>query len=144
MDKGFFGDLLLKFVNGTTWVVHQEKDKPFGFKLADGRAIVPRHGQPTDFASIPWFFRRVLPKTGTRHMQYGRSAVIHDVLYRTQEIDGQQVERAFADWLMKEAMVLDGVPKIIALIIYVAVRIGGAKAWKESTHKLGLIKTGGV
>ena len=37
--------------------------------------IVPS-GFKTDFASVPWFFRRFIPKTG----RYNEAAVVHDYL----------------------------------------------------------------
>jgi hypothetical protein len=64
----------------------QKEESDFRFKLFIAFTYVPPKGFfgqitvppgfKTDFASVPWFFRRFIPKTG----KYNEAAVIHDYL----------------------------------------------------------------
>lgn len=76
----------------------------------------------TDFASVPRvpFIFDVLGDIAHR------SAVIHDYLYST-----GQVNRYVADKVLLEAMKLDGIPLWKRYQIFIGVRIGGWKAWRE-------------
>ncbi len=85
-----------------------------------GGIITVPDGYKTDFASIPWFFRRLIPKDGP----YTHAAVIHDFLCteRDPEIDSKKAARIF-----EEAMVVLLVPKWEHRIMYKAVVTCGPK-----------------
>ena len=86
-----------------------------------GRIEVP-DGFVTDFASIPRFFTRLIPKNGL----YDRAAVVHDWLYSTQTIPKET-----ADLVFYEAMTVLGVPAWKAWTMYQAVKWFGKGAWRE-------------
>ncbi len=88
------------------------------------RVIVVPKGFVTDFASVPQLFWNILPPWGT----YGKAAVLHDWLYKTQEFS-----RKFSDDLLLEGMKVLGVTAWKRNVIYWGVRIGGWMAWNE--HK---------
>lgn len=92
--------------------------------LADGLLIntVPG-GFRTDFASIPWVFRRILPKAGRK---YGKPAVNHDHRYVTGDIPRKAADKEF-----HEAMLSEGVNKVIAKAMYMAVKWGAGRAWNK-------------
>ena len=68
----------------------------------------------TDFASIPWFFRRAIPKDGP----YTHAAIVHDFLCtnRDPEIDSKMAALIFI-----EAMEVLEVPKWERKVMYRAV-----------------------
>jgi hypothetical protein len=137
-------------------------DNKFRPSLSDGRSLwalhdplvyrtgetlesitVPR-GFPTDLASIPrigWF---ILPVDGP----WVKAAIIHDFLYTTAGTGrwgrwetrppalgrGVPYTRREADRIMLEAMENRGVGWLSRTIIYLALRIGGSKAW-ERRHR---------
>lgn len=112
-----FTALDLRYDDGRTWTVL----RPFVFRgPVSGRFVVPR-GFQTDFASIPRVFWRVLPPTG----RYGKAAVVHDFLYRT-----NAVPRWRADGVFLEAMGLLDVPFVVRLSMWLAVRLFGGSAYR--------------
>jgi len=76
-----------------------------------------------DFASIPWFFRRVIPKNG---MKYDRASCLHDALYASKILDKKE-----CDSLFLEAMLSDDVNDLLASIMYDAVSIAGGSAYRD-------------
>lgn len=85
---------------------------------------VPK-GFTTDFASTPFF----LWKTGL----YSKAAVVHDYLYRSKMVD-----RAIADAIFKEAMIVLGVHPIKAQVFYLAVRCFGWVGYKKNNLRSDL------
>jgi hypothetical protein len=75
----------------------------------------------TDFASIPRFFHRLLPKNGT----YDAAAVVHDYLYATGEL-----HKDTADKIFREALECLGVAAWRRAAMYQAVKKFGGAAWK--------------
>ena len=73
-----------------------------------------------DGASIPRFFWRIIgsPFVG----RYRRASVVHDVYCKTRSRPYKMVHKMFY-----EAMLCDGVPKMKAYVMYLAVRFGGPK-----------------
>lgn len=79
-----------------------------------------------DFASIPWFFRRVLPKNGRN---YDRASCLHDALYASRVFT-----KDLCDAIFYEAMIADNVNDVLASIMFSAVSIAGNSAYYESEH----------
>lgn len=83
-------------------------------------------GFQTDFASVPWFFWRVMPKNGA----WDAPAVLHDAIYRG-VVEGTRKE---ADDVFLEAMLAIGVPAWRAKSMWLAVRLFGAGPYQERAH----------
>ncbi len=86
------------------------------------RELVVPNGFPTDFASIPTFFHRLLPKNGI----YDAAAVLHDWLYATGEY-----YKDTADNIFLEAMVALNVESWRRNAMYQAVDKFGGTAWRN-------------
>jgi hypothetical protein len=84
-----------------------------------GLISVPE-GFETDFASIPRFFHRLLPKNG----DYDAAAVVHDWLYATGDFSKDTADRVFL-----EAMKCLGVSAWKRTSMYQAVNLFGFAAW---------------
>lgn len=82
---------------------------------------VPK-GFKTDFASIPRFFHRLLPKNG----KHDAAAVVHDWLYATAYTDKET-----ADLVFLEAMEAIGVSLWKRQTMYRAVKWFGFAAWNN-------------
>ena len=89
--------------------------------LNDTLVDVPA-GFETDFASIPRFFHRLLPKNG----DYDAPAVVHDFLYSTALCDRQT-----ADLVFLESMKSIGVSFWKRWSMYQAVHWFGWAAWNN-------------
>lgn len=76
-----------------------------------------------DYASIPWLFRRMLPKNG---MKYDRASCLHDAMYASQIFRKEECDSIFL-----EAMNEDHVDSLIANAMHFAVHIGGKSAYEE-------------
>lgn len=79
-------------------------------------------GFETDFASVPQLFWNILPPCGS----YGKAAVVHDFLYRTEGV----ATRGQADAVLLEAMTFLKVGWLTRQIIYWGVRLGGRRSYK--------------
>ncbi len=123
ITQGFLNGLFLEDIDGDTWRVH----KPFGYVTKSRDKICVPVGFVTDLASIPWLFRRVLPKSGP----YNKAAVIHDWLYRNHTF-----ERSRCDDILLEAMAFEGVGYCKRYTIYWAVRAGGWLPWMNEKRRL--------
>ena len=106
---------------GKRWVVRKEFVYEVG-SLGSGNKIVISPGFVTDLASTPKPLWSILPPFG----RYLPSAILHDYLYMTKELP-----RKDADKIFYNGMVILGVPKWKAKIMYYAVRIGGSKSYKK-------------
>ncbi len=118
--------------NGNDWRV----EEPFEYRIGDetsSEVIIVPIGFVTDFASIPQIFWNILPPWGT----YGKAAVIHDMLYKSQGIIGKySYTRKQCDQILLEAMTVLNVPKFTRWLIYNAVRWFGGAAWKTDAKKI--------
>lgn len=94
-----------------------------GSEDSDVVVCVPA-GFETDFASIPWGLRNLFPALGP----WGRPAIIHDWLYATRGEAGR-FTRLQADRIFAEAMEVVGVPAWRRVLMFRAVRMGGAGGW---------------
>ena len=92
-----------------------------------GRTITVPRGFTTDGASIPQFLWGILPAWG----RYSRAALIHDYGYaclREGRPHPEMPTRRAADAVFHEAMLVCGVSRPVAWLMWAAVRIGGASA----------------
>lgn len=115
--SAFTTPLQLEYMDGINYRLLSEFD--FASEEVERLIRVPA-GFVTDFASVPRFFWRVLPPTG----QYGKAAVVHDFLYRT-----HAAIKADADKVFLEGMLVLGVPRWKAKIMYAAVHVFGGGAY---------------
>ncbi len=130
--SAFITDLVLRDIDGDQWALAG----PLRYQsdLAGGIITAP-NGRVTDLASIPQFVAGVLPRTGL----WDAPAVIHDELYRSngivmvQRADGSffagRFDRETCDKILREAMIMRGVPERRVFEIYEGVRLGGMAAW---------------
>lgn len=81
-------------------------------------------GTSTDFASIPWFGRWLLPKWG----RYGWAAILHDFLYSN---TGPDYTRKRCDNLFLLFMKLRNTPLWQMFFIYWSVRLFGWMFFKK-------------
>lgn len=90
----------------------------------DKYIITVKTGFDFDFASIPWLFRRVLPKNGQK---YDRGSCMHDGLYAAQALP-----KDVCDDLFKEANLSDKTHPAVANTMYTAVRCCGNSAYNDT------------
>ena len=117
--------------DGDNWILLQD------FKYYDTRGIgsedepywitVPPKFM-TDFASVPPIFRSLVSKWG----KHGNATVLHDYLYCEQKLTNSQKK---ADDIFLDAMKVMEVKAWRRFLIYWAVRLGGAAAWRGNTKK---------
>lgn len=94
----------------------------FRYIADSGEIIYVPNNFPTDLASVPRFFHRIVNIWG----KHGPAAVIHDFLYHKQDRT-----RAEADALLYEVCRVCGVSLWQRVAIYTGVRVGGWAAWRE-------------
>ena len=115
------------------WGLHD----PLTYRPSDGEhTITVPKGFVTDLASIPRWAWTLVPPDGP----WVKGAVIHDFLYATRGTgawkrhpSGNTREapytRAEADWILRDALENRGVDVLRRNIIWLAVRLGGARGW---------------
>lgn len=86
-----------------------------------GIIITVPKGFVTDLASVPRLPFAYLLTGGIGHA----AAVVHDALYTT-----HQVTREMADDVFYEALLLLGIPKPQAWLMWAGVRVGGGGSWE--------------
>jgi hypothetical protein len=77
-----------------------EVTKTFSYYASNGDLIDVPIGFKTDFASVPWFFRWAIPKTG----RYNEATVIHDYLCYISKKEHDKKARKYADKMFRECM----------------------------------------
>lgn len=104
----------------------------WGVESPDGpRFITVPTGFVSDFASIPWVARRLLPSFGP----WARAAILHDYLYLTKGEDGRWTRKQADDMFMEFMQATaesreDGQPnRLTRSTIHRAVRAFGAGGW---------------
>lgn len=91
-------------------------EKPLEYITCDDEWISVPVGFKTDFASVPWIFRRLIPATG----RYNEATVLHDYLcYLSKK---GLYDRRRADALFMEAMESLDVKKITRGAMFAGVR----------------------
>lgn len=114
---GFHSELLLRCIPKQESEFRFEVYKPFTYSSMYGYKITVPAGFKTDFASVPWFFRRIIPATG----RYNEATVLHDYLcYLSNK---KEFDRSLADVLFMEAMEFLGVSKLKRSLMYSGVRL---------------------
>ena len=93
---------------------------PFEYCSSEEVITVPE-GFITDLTSVPRLFWSVFPPAG----QYAKAAVIHDYLYQHHQLSRQAADKLFLD-----AMTALGVGFKTRRLIYIAVRLFGARYFK--------------
>ena len=127
------GDPVLTEDGRCQWML----EDPLTYDLSPSVAITVPAGAPTDLASIPRFAWSIgFPADGP----WTKAAVIHDFLYRTRGtcrwnlrlcVTGRKrpFTRAESDAILRDAMKVLGVGAWQRLVIWLAVRLGGASGW---------------
>ena len=103
-------------------------DAPLAYRTLGGWLIHVEAGRPTDLASVPRVFRS-LALSSTRTAW---AAIPHDELYRT-----RTGTRMSADAVLYEAMLAAGAGRFWAWAYYLAVRLGGWRAWRNHPQREG-------
>lgn len=101
--------------------------EPLVWDSNDYKVTVPK-GFVFDFASVPWLFQSIFPKSGRL---YDRASCLHDYIYVTKLFD-----RKTCDKLFYLAMLSDGVAKWRAWLMYQATRLGGWWVYHNIQNKV--------
>ena len=118
----FLSPLIVEHLDGRNWRVVEDFTYVVGSrKLGVWKVEIPA-GFETDFASVPRALWWLFPPAG----KWGKSAVVHDRLYRT-----GWASRAVADAIFLEAMHVLGVGRCKRLVMYFAVRLCGGPSYKQ-------------
>jgi hypothetical protein len=101
--------------------------------LKDGTRLIVPKGAETDFASVPWIFRRLLPRVNSPYL---RASILHDFAYRHGYVLNDKgarihVTQRRADWLLRVVARLDGANWAQAWALWSGVRVGGWRAWSR-------------
>jgi len=107
----FTSDLVVRQVGDVDWEVVQ----PLRYEGNTDMFEVPK-GSTTDFASVPFVFEWLLPRTG----RYTKPAVLHDYLCRHGDEVGCPVQDA--DGIFRRAMAELDVPFLRRWVMWAAVR----------------------
>lgn len=113
-------ELILKVLNTNEYILYKELQ--ITTPHTNTTLTVPE-GFKTDLASTPRTLWSITPPFGT----YSTASVIHDYCYRTPEV---QLSRADVDRDFYELMLQYNTPKLLAGMMYKAVRYFGAKHYK--------------
>ncbi|TDB64393.1 DUF1353 domain-containing protein [Arundinibacter roseus] len=93
-------------------------------------SLVIPYGYKTDFASVPQWLWSIVPP----HGRMTNAAVVHDFMYDNRVFEtylGPELARAFADRIFLRNMLASGVKPAQARMFYWAVRMFGARWWRE-------------
>lgn len=132
MIKGFDENLVVECLRGEKSGFRYRVKEDFTYYADAGFVVVVAKGFKTDFASVPWFFRRFVPKTGV----YNEAAVVHDYLcYMWKKMKYSISYRENADKIFLEAMIKLGANSIRRRLMYYGVA-AYTKALKYKLLKL--------
>ena len=129
--SSFTTKLRLEYLDGREWRVLEDFLYEVGTE-GSGIVVTVGAGFETDFASIPRGLWNLFPPTGP----YGKAAVVHDCLYRTQTLMSAQISRKRADDIFLEAMGVLHVGRFTKYTVYWAVRAGGGRIWRTHADAL--------
>ena len=91
---------------------------PLVFFDVDGKWYTVPAGTLTDFASVPWFARRVFPKSG----RWNRAATLHDFQCTQRREDSPAIHARF-----RRALQACGCNRLTRLSLWLAVRLFGPR-----------------
>lgn len=94
-------------------------------EIYDVEFTIPK-GFKTDLAKVPKLLHSFYPPNGTKHSEYGTSAVLHDYLYLKKLFD-----RKICDLIFLQAMKQQKCKFLTRYLFYFAVRIFGNKYYKK-------------
>ena len=105
---------------------------PFTYEVGhkgSGLSLTVPAGFETDFASVPFGFRWLVPVVG----RHGKAAVLHDALYAGACVGWAPPmrDRALADAVFFEAMTVLEVRPWRKWLIWLAVRVFGGRYWHK-------------
>lgn len=124
----FTEELLVESL-GDKWVLKRAFKFYYETLLENGTSfkqeIVVPEGFVTDFASTPTLLYPIFPPIGI----YNKAAMVHDFLYSKD--CSYILQREFADKFFLQAMEVLGVPKWKKRLMFLAVRIFGAKRFRQ-------------
>lgn len=100
---------------------------PLYYQSPDGRSwLIPRNFS-TDFGSVPAIVDWIIPANSS---VADPAYILHDWLYHCHRIGQDQCrDRADADAILYTALLVCGVGRVKARVIYWAVRAAGGAAW---------------
>ena len=98
--------------------------KDFSFTSKTGRKITVKKGFIFNGANIPRYFWAIIGHPFSS--KYIRSALIHDLLYSSKVFTRKE-----SDDIFKEMLEIDRVSKWKVNLMYLAVRVGGAKSYSK-------------
>lgn len=111
------------------WIVDRDYRIEYTRGGVTTELVVPK-GTPTNFASVPWFARSVVPVSG----KHTEASVVHDYCYA-----GKVLPRFESDWLFLTGMRTARVRPWRRWIAYLAVRFGGARAYRKASLAKGAV-----
>lgn len=126
MASSFLTPFIGELLPDGRWKVREQFVYALGHKASPLRIEVPV-GFETDFASVPKCFHWLLGSIE----DYGKAAVIHDLLYQT-----QPVSRLEADAVFMGAMMVLGVSAWKRWVMYLALRAFGWVVWNGIRRRL--------
>jgi hypothetical protein len=134
-DANFGDNLIVECLKKEETDFRFKLKRDFFYHSAQGVVFVVPAGFKTDFASVPWFFQRFIPKTGI----YQEAAVVHDYLCYKWKKHKYSIEyRQAADSLFLEMMEVLGTGKIKRSFMH----LGVALYTKALKYKLIKLKKG--
>ena len=112
----------------------------FAYRDDDGTIYVVPSGFRNDLASVPRVFWPAIDPAN----DVGPAALVHDWLYASRGLVRPwlpKISRAKADAIFRRALVANDVSAGRALVMWSAVRVGGAKAWREGIDASTLFRS---
>ena len=119
------GGIVLRSIPGR---YEMETAAPFTWIGPDITIEIPKRYM-FDGASIPRPFWRVV---GSPWGPYRDAAAVHDYLYSDGHLEYPEVTRKQADQYFHQIMIQVGISKVLAAIMYRAVRVGGWRGWNRA------------
>ncbi|MBP7830981.1 MAG: DUF1353 domain-containing protein [Kiritimatiellae bacterium] len=123
----FSGPFRFRYVNGRDWAVAED----LSYRTRAGPVSTVRAGFTTDFATIPPPLWPFMPPAGDGRNFYGLAALWHDWLYWHGAVEGRPISRPYADGIFLELMRYLGVSRLLARIMWAAVRSFGWYQWNK-------------
>ena len=111
------------------WIVDHDYRIEYTRGNTTTKLVVPK-GTPTNLASVPWFGRILVPVSG----KHTEASIVHDFCYA-----GKALSRFESDWLFLTGMRTAGVARWRRWVAYLAVRFGGARAYRKASLAKGAV-----